>query len=74
MRGTGEPPKGSPRPLGRGGGQQYGGYFLAIRVIIAATNSDISFVPWQLDKFIPVEISIDDGIDVSNRAPPPTRN
>jgi hypothetical protein len=47
------------------GGYQYGGYFLAIRVIIAATNSDISFVPWQLDKFIPVEISIDDGIDVS---------
>jgi hypothetical protein len=47
------------------GGYQYGGYFLAIRVIIAATNSDISFVPWQLDKFIPVEISIEDGIDVS---------
>jgi hypothetical protein len=47
------------------GGYQYGGYFLATRVIIAATNSDISFVPWQLDKFIPVEISIEDGIDVS---------
>jgi hypothetical protein len=46
------------------GGYQYGGYFLAVRVIIAATNSDISFVPWQLDKFIPVEISIEDGIDV----------
>jgi transposase-like protein len=47
------------------GGYQYGGYFLAVRVIIAATNSDISFVPWQLDKFIPVEISIEDGINVS---------
>jgi hypothetical protein len=47
------------------GGYQYGGYFLAVRVIIGATNSDISMVPWQLDKFILVEISVNDMIDVS---------
>jgi hypothetical protein len=47
------------------GGHQYGGYFLAVRVIIGATNADISLVPWQLDKFILVEISINDMIDVS---------
>jgi hypothetical protein len=47
------------------GGYQYGGYFLAIRVMIATTNSDISFVPWQLDKFILVRISSADAIDVS---------
>jgi hypothetical protein len=47
------------------GGYQHGGYFLAVRVIIGATNSDISLVPWQVDKFIMVEISVDDMIDVS---------
>jgi len=47
------------------GGYQYGGYFLAIRVMIATTNSDISFVPWQLDKFILVRISSADAIDMS---------
>jgi hypothetical protein len=47
------------------GGHQYAGYYLAVRVIIAATNTDISMVPWQLDKFIIVEISVDDMIDVS---------
>jgi hypothetical protein len=47
------------------GGHQYAGYYLAVRVIIAAANTDISMVPWQLDKFILVEISPDDMIDVS---------
>jgi hypothetical protein len=47
------------------GGSQYGGYFLAVRVAIATTNYDISFVPWQLDKFILVRISLADAIDVS---------
>jgi hypothetical protein len=36
-----------------------------VRTIIAAANTDISIVPWQLDKFIMVEISLDDMIDVS---------
>jgi hypothetical protein len=47
------------------GGHQYGGHFLAVRVIIGATNADISLVPWQLDKFILVSVSVDDMIDVS---------
>jgi hypothetical protein len=47
------------------GGHQYAGYYLAVRTIIAAANTDISMVPWQLDKFILVEISLDDMIDVS---------
>jgi hypothetical protein len=46
------------------GGHQYAGYYLAVRTIIAAANTDISMVPWQLDKFILVEISVDDMIDV----------
>jgi hypothetical protein len=36
-----------------------------VRTIIAAANTDISIVPWQLDKFILVEISVNDMIDVS---------
>jgi len=47
------------------GGYTYGGYFLAIRTIIAATNSDITSVPWQLDKIILVTISVKEGIDVN---------
>jgi hypothetical protein len=47
------------------GSHQYGGYFLAVRAMIATTNSDISLVPWQLDKFVVVRISSDDAIDVS---------
>jgi hypothetical protein len=47
-----------------GGGSQYGGYFLAVRCMISATNADVSLVPWQLDKFILVEISVNDRIDV----------
>ena len=47
------------------GGYTYGGYFLAVRTIIAATNSDVTLVPWQLDKFILVTISIREHIDVS---------
>jgi hypothetical protein len=47
------------------GGHQYAGYYLAVRTIIAAANTDISMVPWQLDKFIMVEISVNDMIDVS---------
>jgi hypothetical protein len=47
------------------GGHQYAGYYLAVRTIIAAANTDISMVPWQLDKFILVEISVNDMIDVS---------
>jgi len=46
------------------GGYTYGGYFLAIRTIIAATNTDITLVPWQLDKFILVNISIKEGVNV----------
>jgi hypothetical protein len=49
------------------GGYQYSGYFLAIRVMIATTNSDITLVPWQLDKFVLVRISSADAIDM-NRA------
>jgi len=47
------------------GGHTYGGYFLAIRTIIAATNNDISLIPWQLDKFILVTISVKEGIDIN---------
>ena len=50
--------------LREAGGYGYGGTFLGIRSIIAATNSDISIVPWQLDKFILVTISTREGIDV----------
>jgi len=46
------------------GGYQYGGHFLAVRVMIGATNTDISLVPWQTDKFIIVRISSNEGIDV----------
>ena len=46
------------------GGHTYGGYYLAIRTIIAGTNEDISLVPWQLDKFILVTISLREGIDL----------
>ena len=47
-----------------GGGHTYGGYFLAIRTVIAATNEDVSLVPWQLDKFILVTLSVREGIDL----------
>jgi hypothetical protein len=47
------------------GGYQYAGYFLAIRVLIGASNKDITLVPWQMDKFIFVEISKEEGIDIS---------
>jgi len=47
------------------GGYQYAGYFLAIRVLIGASNKDITLVPWQMDKFIFVEISKEKGIDIS---------
>jgi len=47
------------------GGYQYAGYFLAIRVLIGASNKDITLVPWQMDKFIFVEISREEGIDIS---------
>jgi hypothetical protein len=47
------------------GGHQYAGVFLAIRVLIAATNEDISTVPWQLDKWILVNISTDDMLDLN---------
>jgi len=46
------------------GGYTYGGYFLAIRTMIGATNGDVSAVPWQLDKYIIVEISTADRVDV----------
>jgi len=46
------------------GGYTYGGYFLAVRTIIAATNSDVTLVPWQLDKFILVTLSINERVDV----------
>jgi hypothetical protein len=47
------------------GGHQYAGVFLAIRVSIAATNEDISMVPWQLDKWILVKISTDEMLDLN---------
>jgi hypothetical protein len=47
------------------GGYQYAGYFLAIRVLIGASNKDITLVPWQMDKFIFVKISREEGIDIS---------
>lgn len=47
------------------GGHSYGGYFLAIRTIIGATNADVSLVPWQLDKFILVNLSVREGIDLN---------
>jgi hypothetical protein len=47
------------------GGHQYAGVFLAIRVLIAATNEDISMVPWQLDKWILVKISTDEMLDLN---------
>jgi len=47
------------------GGYQYAGTFLAIRVLIGASNKDITLVPWQVDKFILVEISREEGIDIS---------
>jgi len=47
------------------GGHQYAGTFLAIRVLIGASNKDITLVPWQMDKFILVEISREEGIDIS---------
>jgi len=46
------------------GGYQYAGYFLAVRVLIGASNKDITLVPWQIDKFIFVEISNEEGIDL----------
>ncbi|RLF08981.1 MAG: hypothetical protein DRJ69_05495, partial [Thermoprotei archaeon] len=46
------------------GGFTYGGYFLAIRTVMAATNTDVSLVPWQLDKNILLRISVREGIDV----------
>jgi hypothetical protein len=55
------------------GGSQYAGEYLAIRSIIAATNTDISLVPWMRDKFILVEISKDEKIDV-NKARGATAN
>ena len=50
--------------LRQSGGHQYGGYYLAIRSMIAATNSDITLVPWALDKFIITTISTKHGIRV----------
>ena len=47
------------------GGVGYSGIFLAIRSIIAATNGDVSLVPWQLDKFYLVTISIAEKIDIN---------
>jgi predicted hydrocarbon binding protein len=47
------------------GGHQYAGYFLAIRVLIGASNKDITLVPWQMDKFVFVKISREEGIDIS---------
>jgi hypothetical protein len=47
------------------GGHQYAGVFLAIRLLIAATNEDISMVPWQLDKWILVKISTDEMLDLN---------
>ena len=47
------------------GGHQYAGVFLAIRVLIAATNEDVSMVPWQLDKWILVKISTDEMLDLN---------
>jgi len=46
------------------GGFTYGGYFLAVRTLMATTNTDISLVPWHLDKFILVSISVKERIDV----------
>ena len=46
------------------GGYQYAGYFLAIRVLIGASNKDITLLPWQMDKFIFVKISKEEGIDL----------
>jgi len=46
------------------GGYTYGGYFLAIRTVIGATNGDVSAVPWQLDKYIIIEISTADRVDI----------
>jgi hypothetical protein len=45
------------------GGGQYAGEYLAIRSVIMCTNTDVSFVTWQLDKFIILEISRDEKID-----------
>nr|WP_011178342.1 bifunctional DNA primase/polymerase [Saccharolobus solfataricus]AAT00521.1 RepA [Saccharolobus solfataricus] len=47
------------------GGHEYAGYYLGVRSLIGATNTDISLLPWQIDKFIFVEISRKEAIDIS---------
>lgn len=46
------------------GGYQYGGHFLAVRALVGATNTDITIVPWQADKFILVQISGREGVRI----------
>lgn len=45
------------------GSSLYGGVFLAIRPVIGCTNTDLSLVPFQADKFISITISKTDAID-----------
>lgn len=46
------------------GGHLYGGYFYAVRVVVAATNEEVSMAPWFADKYILVKISADEAVDV----------